>query len=64
VPIEWHYGEDSRVRALRDSYRMLRDLWAIRARSRSGAYRAPARSSLPASGAEQYESRERRRRSS
>lgn len=36
VPIEWHYGEDSRVRAFRDSYRMLRDLWAIRAKSRGG----------------------------
>jgi dolichyl-phosphate beta-glucosyltransferase len=42
VPIEWHYGADSRVRAFRDSYRMLRDLLTIHARSRGGAYRPPA----------------------
>jgi dolichyl-phosphate beta-glucosyltransferase len=63
VPIEWHYGADSRVRALRDSYLMLRDLMVIRARSRGGAYRPPAGSSLPASGAEDYASRARRRSS-
>jgi dolichyl-phosphate beta-glucosyltransferase len=39
VPIEWHYGAESRVSPIRDSYRMLRDLWTIRANSRRGAYR-------------------------
>jgi dolichyl-phosphate beta-glucosyltransferase len=38
VPIEWHYGAESRVAPLRDSYRMLRDLWRIRANARSGVY--------------------------
>jgi dolichyl-phosphate beta-glucosyltransferase len=63
VPIEWHYGADSRVRPFRDSYRMLRDLWMIRARSRSGAYRLLASSSLLASVAEEYARRARGRRS-
>jgi dolichyl-phosphate beta-glucosyltransferase len=64
VPIEWHYGADSRVRAFRDSYRMLRDLWAIRARARGGAYRQPVSASLSTSDdAEEYDSRARRRRS-
>jgi dolichyl-phosphate beta-glucosyltransferase len=39
VPIEWHYGKDSRVDPLRDSYRMLRDLWTIHANTRRGVYR-------------------------
>jgi dolichyl-phosphate beta-glucosyltransferase len=34
VPIEWHHSADSRVSALRDSGRMLADLFRIRARVR------------------------------
>ena len=64
VPIEWHYGADSRVRPFRDSYRMLRDLWTIRAKSRGGAYRAPASAASWASAAEEYATRARRGRSS
>jgi dolichyl-phosphate beta-glucosyltransferase len=45
VPIEWHYGTESQVAPVRDSYRMLRDLWKIRARTRRGAYRAALLSS-------------------
>jgi dolichyl-phosphate beta-glucosyltransferase len=43
LPIEWHYGAESRVAPVRDSYRMVRDLWAIRRKVRRGAYRALAR---------------------
>jgi dolichyl-phosphate beta-glucosyltransferase len=32
IPIEWHYGDDSRVSPLVDPLRMLRDVWAIRRR--------------------------------
>jgi dolichyl-phosphate beta-glucosyltransferase len=42
VPIEWHYGMDSQVAPVRDSYRMLRDLWRIRANTRRGVYRTSA----------------------
>jgi dolichyl-phosphate beta-glucosyltransferase len=40
LPIEWHYGTESRVAPVRDSYRMLRDLWTIRGNIRRGAYGA------------------------
>jgi glycosyltransferase involved in cell wall biosynthesis len=39
VPIDWHYREHSQVAMLRDSIGMLRDLLAISARARRGAYR-------------------------
>lgn len=38
VPIEWHYRADSRVSLGRDSFRMARDLWRIRANARKGLY--------------------------
>jgi dolichyl-phosphate beta-glucosyltransferase len=38
LPIEWHYREDSRVSALRDSLRMAKDVLAIRAAAASGRY--------------------------
>jgi dolichyl-phosphate beta-glucosyltransferase len=42
MPIEWHYGTESRVSPVRDSYRMLHDLWRIRGNIRRGVYGAPA----------------------
>ncbi|MGH9373879.1 MAG: dolichyl-phosphate beta-glucosyltransferase [Vicinamibacterales bacterium] len=38
VPIEWHYQEQSRVSVVRDPWRMVRDLWTIRANGRRGLY--------------------------
>ena len=38
VPIEWHYRRESRLSLLRDGAGMLRELLAIRARARRGAY--------------------------
>jgi glycosyltransferase involved in cell wall biosynthesis len=38
VPIEWHYRDRSRVSAMRDTWRMARDLWRVRANARRGAY--------------------------
>jgi dolichyl-phosphate beta-glucosyltransferase len=64
VPIEWHHHLDSRVAPVRDSYRMLRDLWAIRANTRRGTYRAAASSFRATSDAEEAEARPARRRSS
>ncbi len=44
VPIEWHYGEASKLRVLPHSLQMLRDLLQIRARIRRGDFtrRPPA----------------------
>jgi glycosyltransferase involved in cell wall biosynthesis len=39
IPIEWHYREQSRIRLLRDSLRMARDLSRIRVNTWTGAYR-------------------------
>jgi dolichyl-phosphate beta-glucosyltransferase len=44
VPIEWHYGQASKLRVLPHSIQMLRDLWYIRGRVRRGAYAAPSAS--------------------
>lgn len=41
VPIEWHYRPGSRVRIARDAAGMLRELWAIRRRVRTGVYGRP-----------------------
>lgn len=41
VPIEWHYRPASRVRMLRDSVAMFRELLRIRARGRRGGYDLP-----------------------
>jgi glycosyltransferase involved in cell wall biosynthesis len=38
VPIEWHYDARSHVSVLRDPWRMIRDLWRIRANGRRGVY--------------------------
>jgi len=38
VPINWYYNADSRVRLLRDSTRMLLDLFKIRRNAREGLY--------------------------
>jgi len=40
VPIDWHYREESKVRALRDSWRMFRDVLRIRWNHLRGRYRA------------------------
>jgi dolichyl-phosphate beta-glucosyltransferase len=37
VPIEWHYGPESRISILRDGLAMLRDVLRIRAKLKSGA---------------------------
>jgi dolichyl-phosphate beta-glucosyltransferase len=42
VPIEWHYRRESRLSLLKDGAGMLRELLAIRARARRGAYRGGA----------------------
>lgn len=34
VPIEWHHRSQSQVSVLRDSWRMLRDVWKVRTRLR------------------------------
>jgi dolichyl-phosphate beta-glucosyltransferase len=38
VPIEWHYGQASRLRVLPHSIEMLRDLRRVRAKVRQGVY--------------------------
>jgi len=38
VPIDWHYGEGSRVSPLRDSLNMVREVFRIRRAGRRGAY--------------------------
>jgi dolichyl-phosphate beta-glucosyltransferase len=42
VPIEWHYGQASRLRVLPHSFEMLRDLFHIRAKVRRGAFARPS----------------------
>ncbi len=39
VPVHWTYGRHSRVRPLRDSWRMFRDLWRVRWLAWRGYYR-------------------------
>lgn len=43
IPIDWFFNPDSKVRVLRDSWRMFRDLLKIRANGRRGAYDAASR---------------------
>ena len=38
VPINWYYGENSRVNPLRDSWNMVREVLRIRRNSRAGLY--------------------------
>lgn len=49
LPIEWHYGEQSRVSVVRDSAAMARDVLRIRARAARGGYTRP-RSARPDAG--------------
>jgi glycosyltransferase involved in cell wall biosynthesis len=43
VPIEWHFGQASKLRVLPHSLQMLRDLYRIRAKARRGGFaRRPA----------------------
>lgn len=43
VPIDWYFNPESKVRVLRDSWRMFRDLLTIRANGRRGVYNAAPR---------------------
>ena len=38
VPVDWYYRPESKVSALRDAYRMIRDIFRIRANMRRGMY--------------------------
>ncbi len=40
VPIEWHFREQSQISAVRDSFRMAKDVLKIRANGRRGVYDA------------------------
>lgn len=47
VPVPWHYGEETKVNPLRDSWRNLRDVVTVRWNALRGAYReAPVRESI------------------
>ena len=37
VPIEWHHRPESQLSVTRDAWRMLRDVWRVRARARDGS---------------------------
>jgi glycosyltransferase involved in cell wall biosynthesis len=41
VPIEWHFGQASKLRVVPHSLQMLRDLYRIRAKVRRGAFARP-----------------------
>ncbi len=43
LPVEWHNSEDSRVRIVQDSSKMLRDAFRIRCNDLMGRYDPPAR---------------------
>jgi glycosyltransferase involved in cell wall biosynthesis len=43
VPIDWYYRHESKVSALPDAFRMLRDILRIRANARQGVYEAAYR---------------------
>lgn len=38
IPVNWYYGEDSRVRPIHDTFTMIRDLLNIRRNGRAGYY--------------------------
>ncbi len=42
IPIDWYFNPESKVRVLRDSWQMFKDLLKIRANGRRGAYDAPS----------------------
>jgi len=41
VPVQWYYGEESKVHPVRDTWRMLDELRKIRANGRRGLYKSP-----------------------
>jgi glycosyltransferase involved in cell wall biosynthesis len=41
VPVQWHYGEESKVRPVRDTWRMLDEIRKIRRNGRRGLYAPP-----------------------
>ena len=43
VPIEWHHRAESQLSVTRDAWRMLRDVWRVRARARDGSLLAGRR---------------------
>jgi len=43
VPVQWYYGAESKVRPVRDTWRMLDELRKIRANGRRGLYKSPGR---------------------
>jgi glycosyltransferase involved in cell wall biosynthesis len=51
VPIEWHYAASSRIAPLRDSWRMARDVWAVRRNARQGRYHRPRGDDAPSGSA-------------
>jgi dolichyl-phosphate beta-glucosyltransferase len=44
VPVPWHYGEETKVNPIRDSWRNLRDVLTVRWNALRGAYRSAPRS--------------------
>ena len=42
IAIDWYFNPESKVRVLRDSWQMFKDLLKIRANGRRGAYDVPA----------------------
>jgi dolichyl-phosphate beta-glucosyltransferase len=41
VPVDWYYGDDSRVRPVHDTWTMVGELLQIRRNGRAGLYDAP-----------------------
>jgi len=41
VPVQWYYGEESKIRPVRDTWRMLNELRKIRENGRRGLYKPP-----------------------
>ena len=50
VPIPWYYMANSRVRLARDTFTMVREVFAIRANLRGGRYDPPTAPATPVSG--------------
>ena len=38
VPVTWYYGSESKVRPVKDTVGMVRDLWQVRSNARRGVY--------------------------
>ena len=38
IPVNWYYGDDSRIRPVQDTINMFRELMKIRANGRHGVY--------------------------